>query len=92
MTTVKSEFYVVFSANNADIVPIDLSGAKEVVFYVANGPDGWLTSDTGPLGRGKQFPISARGPSLVVHSDDDRLYWRSADLAQGVSLFVWVIR
>ena len=88
----RSEFYSVFSANADDAQPIDLSGAREVIFQMDSSQmDGWLTGDDGPLGSAQQFFMANRGPAIVFHSNDDRLYFRSTSAAPA-NLFVWVIR
>lgn len=85
---------MVFSANTADVQPIDLSGAREVIFQMNPAQaNGWLTGDNGPLGTGQQFYMtSADSKAIVHHSNDDRLYFRSQDGANPATLFVWVIR
>ena len=90
----KSEFYVVFSGKVTDIQPIDLQGAKEVIFQMRpDQQNGWLTSDDGPIGSGQQFWLEAQTSNpIVFHSNDGRLYFRSQDGANPATLFVWVIR
>lgn len=91
---VRSEFYLVFSANSADIQAIDLSGAREVIFQMnPTQQNGWLTGDNGPLGSAQQFWLEAQTSNPIVHhSNDDRLYFRSQDGANSATLYVWVIR
>jgi hypothetical protein len=90
----RSEFYTVFSANAADVRPIDLSGAREVIFQMSpSQANGWLTGNDGPLGSGQQFYMTSLDSKAIVHhSNDDRLYFRSQDGANPATLFVWVIR
>ena len=84
----------VFSANADDVQPVDLQGAREVIFQMR--PDqssGWLTGDKGPLGSAQQFWLqSLDAVPIVFHSNDGRLYFRSQDGANPATLFVWVIR
>lgn len=83
-----------FSANSADVQPVDLQGAREVIFQMRpDQQNGWLTSDEGPLGSAQQFWLEANTANAIVfHSDDGRLYFRSQDGANPATLFVWVIR
>ena len=89
-----SEFYSIFSANSADVQPVDLQGAREVIFQMRpEQSNGWLTGDEGPLGSAQQFHLQAlNARPIVFHSNDGRLYFRSQDGANPATLYVWVIR
>lgn len=89
----KSEFYVISSTGADDFQPIDLTGAREVVFQIdpSSTVNGVLTPDT--TGNGDQFFLlpQAMTTPLVVHSTDGRLYF-SAAVGGSATVCVWVIR
>ncbi len=88
----RSEFYIISSNDNTDYQSVDLSGAREVAFMVDTslGTSGYLTNE--PFANSDRFYLSANMTMpLVVHSNDDRLFWVSEAGARA-QLYVWVIR
>ncbi len=86
----KSEFYTITSQGEADFQPIDLTGAREVVFVNGGAVNGFLTDQ--PQAASARIPINTTFNPLVVHSTDGRLYWVSSFPADAAVLSVWVIR
>lgn len=89
----KSEFYQLSSSGPTDFVPIDLSGAREVVFKCTafgGKSDAQLCKE--PTAGSDKFtiPVAETAP-LVVHSTDDRLFFVAREAA-GADLDVWIIR
>jgi len=88
----RSEFYIVTSSGVGDYQPIDLSGAREVVFRMnPNTADGWLSNQQS-LGGGVEMALFATDQPIVMHSNDDRLWFVSQDAVTPANLYVWVIR
>ena len=88
----KSEFYQLSSSGPTDFVPIDLSGAREVVFACTafgGKSDAMLCKE--PTAGSDKLTVGVDKPSLVVHSTDDRLFFVAREAA-GADLDVWIIR
>lgn len=89
----KSEFYVLSSTGADDFVPLDLTGAREVVFQMdpSSTVSGILTPDTSGNELAQFLLPQAMTTPLVVHSTDGRLYF-SALVGGTAKVNVWVIR
>lgn len=86
----KSEFYEIIDKDGGAYLPIDLSGAIEVVLAIEPtvGVGGSICKE--PLTGSPRFPITEANSPYVVHSTDDRLYFIGN--GAGATLCVWVIR
>mgnify|MGYP003651758681 FL=1 len=92
LSQLRSEFIQITSTGITDYVVLDLSGAVESVFNLQSGSsDGYLTNEP-YAGSPRLHLIDTQGNRpLVTRSNDNRLYWVSAQVANAV-LEVWVIR
>ena len=92
MNRLRSEFLSITSTATTEYIPIDLSGAVEVVLNLTEGTvDGFLTNE--PYAGSPRLNITDTqgNKPLVVRSNDDRLYWVSSAAATS-TLEIWVIR
>lgn len=91
MSTLRSEFLEIVSTSQTDYQVIDLSGAVESVFTLKPlTASGNLTNE--PYANSPRLHISDQmSQPLVTRSNDNRLYWVSAEPSDSV-LQVWVIR
>lgn len=92
LSQLRSQFLTITSTSNTDYQPVDLAGAVEAIFVMSEDSlsSGDLCNE--PYALSARFPLLTANMPLITKSNDDRLYFVSADGAASATVSIWIIR